>query len=112
MLNNVSNGTDLYTNTNIKQQQEVLGVDKRGLKKNPYAKADGFVDQSDISELARKLYEQDREKLKFTQIVTDDLNSISNNDEITNLVNSSYISNDDLAESLLNNDDFLSMFAG
>jgi tRNA G18 (ribose-2'-O)-methylase SpoU len=112
MLNHVTKSSDLYTNANIKQQQEILGVDKREIQKNPYTKIDGFVDQSEISELARKLFEKDKEVQKYSKLVTEDLDESSNTNKILDLINSGqYLNNDELAESLLNNNDFLDIFS-
>jgi hypothetical protein len=112
MLNHVTNGSDLYTNTNIKQQKEVLGVDKREIQKNPYAKIDGFIDQSEISELAKKLFEKDKEVQKYTKLVTEDLDINSAKNEIVDLINSGqYLNNDELANSLLGSEDFLDIFS-
>lgn len=112
MLNHVSNSSDLYTNTNIKQQQEVLGVDKRQIQKNPYAKVDGFTDQSEISELARKLFERDKDVQKFSKLVTSELKESSDTNNVIGLINSGkYLNNDELADSLMNNRDFLDIFS-
>jgi len=111
MLNHVTNGSDLYTNTNIKQQKEVLGVDKRELQKNPYTKVDGFMDQSEISELAKKLFEKDKEVQKYCKFVTEGLDENSGT-EIVDLINSGkYLNNEELADSLLENRDFVDLFS-
>ncbi|MDD3014104.1 MAG: hypothetical protein PHC34_10415 [Candidatus Gastranaerophilales bacterium] len=112
MLNHVTNSSDLYTNTTIKQQQEILGVDKREIQKNPYAKVDGYLDQSEISELAKKLFEKDKEIQKFSKLITDGLEESSSKNEIVDLIKSGqYLNNDELADSLLNNKDFLDIFS-
>lgn len=112
MLNHVSNGTDLYANSNIKNQQEVLGIDKRIAQKNPYTKTDGFSDKSEISELAQKLFEKDQEVQKYKKLLAGDMEECVSADELFGLLESdSYIDNDDLADSLLNNRDFLDIFS-
>jgi len=115
MLNHVTNGSDLYTNTNIKQQQEILGVDKREIQKNPYTKVDGYFDESNISDLAKKLFEKDKEVQKYSKLVTeglDESSGTSNTNKILNMLNSGqYLNNDELATSLLNNRDFIDIFS-
>lgn len=112
MLNHVSNGSDLYTNSNIKNQQEVIGIDKRLAQKNPYTKVDGFSDKSEISELAQKLFEKDQEVQKYKKLLADDVEESASSEELFAMFESdNYINNDDLADSLLNNRDFIDMFS-
>jgi hypothetical protein len=112
MLNHVSNGSDLYANANIKNQQEVLGIDKRLAQKNPYSKVDGFSDQSEISELAQKLFEKDKDIQKFTKLLANDVEECTNTNELFGLLESGdYMNSDELADSLLNNRDFIDMFS-
>lgn len=115
MVDYITNtNNDILTSNTIKQQQELLGIDKKTSSKNPYDKSVDFVDQADISQNALKLYEQEKKQEKdvdkYRKIVLDSINKgLSTSDIIKQINSEKYLSNDDLADSLLNNDDFINM---
>lgn len=110
MVDHIVNN-DILTNNSIKQQQELLGIERKSASKNPYQKVNEFTDQLDISKEALKLYEKEKEMEKYRQMVLESIEKDMSISEIIQLVNSpEYLNNDELAESLLKNDDFLGLF--
>ncbi|MFH0701928.1 MAG: hypothetical protein V2B14_00115 [bacterium] len=115
MVENIisTNNSDFLINSSIKQQ-ELTGIEKKTASKNPYLSQAEFADKSDISKEALNLYEQDKDIEKFKKMVLDSLDDdsdISDIKEIVNLlIDKKYvISNDDLAQSMLNDGDLVDL---
>lgn len=113
MVEHISNSSEAVNSNIIKQQQELHAVDKKAVSKNPYVKVGELTDQSDISNEALKLFERDKEISRYRQMVVDSLSEGNGTKEIAGLVSDGKytISNDDLAESLMQDQDFISLLS-
>ena len=112
MLSNISNND----NYNIKDNN---GIAKTAL--NPYKSGKNesrnglFIDETDISSDAMKLYQQEADIQKFTALALSDFDSVDEDtqrvmDKLFNL--SSSFRDEELADSLLNNENFKSDLLG
>ncbi|OGI00842.1 MAG: hypothetical protein A2287_02430 [Candidatus Melainabacteria bacterium RIFOXYA12_FULL_32_12] len=109
MVDHITNN-DILTNNSIKQQQELLGIEKKSSAKNPYQKVSEYMDQSDISDEALKLYDKEKDVEKYREMVLEAIGNDLNVSEIVQLINNSeYMSDTDLADSLSKNKDFMDL---
>lgn len=109
MVEYISNNNDILGN-NIIKQQEALGVNRKNSGKNIYKKSGDILDQSDISNEAKNLYEKEQEIQKYKKMVLDSIQEGSSTSDIVNLLNSrKYLDDNNLAESLSSNNDFMNM---
>jgi len=104
-------GNDLVTNSPIKQQQELLGVDKKSSAKKAYMDSSELADITDISNEALKLYEREKELDRYKKMVLDpDVSEQAGLDQILEFMNNNeFLSPDELADSLSRNKDFMNM---
>ncbi len=104
MLNYINND-DLIPNNSINQQSKIAGIDKKSVSKNPYSKIAEFGDTMEISDQAKKLYEQEKDVEKFKSMVMESLNAPQTEEEINSILDiiqsGDYVSNDNLAEQIL-----------
>ncbi len=104
MLNNIEN-QDILLKNSIAQQNQVSTIGSKAEAKNPYMKLAEFGDKLDISEEARKLYEQEQDIAKYKSMVMAALNAPENKEEtasILDLIKSGeYVSDDDLADTMI-----------
>lgn len=104
------NSNDALINNTIKQQQELLGIEKKSAVKNPYQKVSELTDRTDISDEALKLYEREQELEKYRKLVLEAINDDLNVSDIVSLINTGkYMSDEDLADSLAKNEDFMDL---
>lgn len=101
MVNGLNTNDNILNHKTIGQQQEIskLGV---STAKNPYAKQNFLVDQGDISNQAIDLYQKDKDISQFKNLVMSGSNS---EEELTKI--SQFISNDDLSQAMLDDQEFL-----
>lgn len=110
MVDHIVGKTDVFSNSQIRQQDLSPVENKSVAAKNPYKKAENkeLVDQFELSKEAIKAYEEYREQEKYKKLVVNAMNDGLTTNEIINLINSGeYLSNDDLAQSLLNSPKFM-----
>lgn len=108
MINNIINN-DILKNPLI-QNDEVQEVQKNTAGKNPYQKGDYLVDQSQISNEAIKLFEQEQEINKYKSLVLEALNEEDDSiDPLISLINNDKynVDDEDLADSLMENSSFI-----
>jgi hypothetical protein len=110
MIDNITNN-EILSNNSILQQQEVLGVEKKSASKNPYDKNVYLSDESDISDQALSLYEKEKDVQKYKNLVLEAISKDVSTSDLVKLINNqnSLISNDDLADKLANDKDFMSL---
>ena len=111
MVNQVRANYDLGINSSIvQQQQELIGIDKKTPQKNPYAKIIELCDQTEISDEAIKLCEKDKDIQKFKNLLSS-VDEKEASQQVNDLINSGKImpTEDDLADALLKDSDFLEM---
>lgn len=85
-------GLDLYKNNSTKNSKNE------------------FVDETDISSLAMKLYERDKDISKFTKLALTEMTADENNAMMKDLFNiASQMREDELADSLLEDERFIQM---
>lgn len=108
MLNNINHSDGLVSNSNLQESQGVLSAEKLKTGKNPYDKKLFLVDESQISQEAIKLYEQDKEIEKYKNMLSQ-VTEKSANKEIASLMQQGVIdiSDDDLAEAMMLDKDLL-----
>lgn len=104
-INNINNEDQILNNT-IAQQAKVSGIEKKAVPANPYLKVVEYGDTLEISDLAKKLCDKDKDIKKFTAEVMKALNEPDDPKELSSIMNnitaSGYISNDQLAEKMIN----------
>lgn len=109
MLNGISNDKNEAIKNSSISQVSSLGVS------NPYKTKDMglFIDESDISQTAIKMYEREMDVKKFTKLALSDPEDDSANKLVVSKVMSGCISIDDdeAIFSLLSNEDFLNEIA-
>ena len=112
MVNNI-NGDIVANNTAI-QQQEIVGIKNKTGTANAYTKPADLVDESNISNEAMQLYQNDKDVQKYKGMVLDNFNINDSNSTIKDLVNSGkyQVSDDDLAQSMLGNSDLVNSLFG
>lgn len=109
MVEYISSSSDIATNNSlIQQKQELSAV---SLKKNPYSSNSdnsSISDNCNISDAAQSLYEKEQEIEKYKKMVlsSDDDTYSSVSDVADWVSNGEYISNDELAGSMVFNNDF------
>lgn len=111
MIDNVYNRKDyLVNNNNIKQNQELTGIDKKITRKNPYDNYKEFYDVQDISDKAKNLYFREKTVEQFKNLVSE-MDQEEADLRVKQLLNSGKIeiTNDDLASSMLEDDDLVNM---
>jgi len=113
MVDNIVNNTDMLNGNNIvKQKQELVGIEKKSSVKNPYeASTNEIDDKSEISDEALKLFNKYQEIEKYKKMVMSSLAEGTGTKEIAGLIESGKykISDEDLANSLLQDEDFVKM---
>ena len=112
MIDYISNSSnDVLTNTAVNNKANLKLVDNNSSSKNPYAKgSNDIIDESSISTQAENLYKQEQEYGKYKQMVMEGLqNNVSPSQLVSMINNNSYLSNDELAGTLLNNSSFVNM---
>lgn len=110
MVDHIAGKTDVFSNSQIRQQDLSPVENKSVAAKNPYKKTESkdLVDQFELSKEAIKAYEEYREQEKYKKLVIDAMNDGLTTTEMVNLINSGeYLNNDDLAQSLLNSPNFM-----
>lgn len=113
MLNKINNGDGTVNNDSIIRQQVIGNVGQRTTS-NPYAKQNDLVDKTDISNEAVSLFQREKDIEKFKNLVMDSLDTENYNADIAELIDKGayQISEEDLAQSMINNDDLLNMLFG
>ena len=112
MLSNISNND----NYNIKDSGNIAKTALNPYKTNKGADQNGLlIDETDISTDAMELYQKDADIQKFTALALSDFDSVDDDtqrvmDKLLNI--SSTFQDEDLADSLLNNDNFKSDLLG
>jgi hypothetical protein len=101
MVNGLNTNDSILNNKSVTQQQELAKV-SNSIAKNPYAKQNLLVDQSDISSTAINMYQKDQDISKFKGLV---LNGTNTEEEISKI--SQFVSNDDLSSAMLKDSEFL-----
>jgi hypothetical protein len=113
MVDNIINNSDIISNNGIvKQKQDILGVEKKTSAKNPYETSTNEIDdKSEISDEALALFDKYQEIEKYKKMVLSSLNESTGTNEIVNLIETGKykISDEDLADSLMQDNDFLKM---
>ncbi len=112
MADNIINNDIISNNGLVKQKQEILGIEKKSSFKNPYETSLHEIDdKSEISDEALALYDKYQEIEKYKKMVLDSLGESSGTDEIANLIETGKynISDEELADSLMQDEDFLKM---
>ena len=102
---------EILTNSSIRQQQELLGIEKKSASKNPYEKNIDLTDESEISDEAIQLYKKEQEIEKYRNLVLESIDNDLNTSDILELIHSDYknLSDADLAEGLTKNKDFMDL---
>src|SRR3989339_883813 len=90
---------EILTNSSIRQQQELLGIEKKSASKNPYEKNIDLTDESEISDEAIQLYKKEQEIEKYRNLVLESIDNDLNTSDILELIHSDYknLSDADLA---------------
>ncbi len=112
MADNIINNDIISNNSLVKQKQEILGVEKKSSFKNPYETSLNEIDdKSEISDEALALFDKYQEIEKYKKLVLDSLSESTGTYEIANLIETGKykISDEDLADSLMQDEDFLKM---
>ena len=109
-----SNTNDVLTNAAVNNKANLKLVDNNSSNNSSSSSStDDIYDESNISSQAAKMYQQEQDFNKYKNMVMTGLNNnVAPSQLVSMIQNGQYLSNDELAGSLLDNSSFVSMLYG